>query len=208
NGGPDILGVGLDAQGLENLADQVLYDKILFVEQLLSAFEGGDLVQVVHQVDQPVHVLGRILQEFLADHRVVHGSIEQRVDITLDRENGRLELVRQVLKELFAVGFVLFQQFYLLVALLPPFFHVFAYFIDAFLGQDVFEIDFLLLRRFCLVDQLIDQLDLPVDEFFEGKKDQSIAAEEDDQNGSCAHHGVPGEHVDAQGDGTCEQTGS
>src|SRR6185437_2877812 len=204
NGGPDILGVGLDAQGLENLADQVLYDKILFVEQLLSAFEGGDLVQVVHQVDQPVHVLGRILQEFLAYHRVVHGSAEQRVDITLDRKNGRLELVCQILKELFAVSLVLFQQFDLFVSLLPPFFDVLAYFVDAFLRQDVFEVDFLLFRRFCLVDQLIDQLDLPVDEFFEGKKDQSIAAREDDQNRSRAHHGVPGEHIDAHGDGTCE----
>jgi hypothetical protein len=113
----------------------------------------------------------------------------------------------QVLQELLPVGLVLFQQLDLLIPFLTPFLYILPHFINTFLGQDVFEIHLLFFGGLGLMDQFVDQFDLPVDELFERKKDQAVTTRENDQEGSGADDGIARQYVDATGDGQREQDG-
>jgi hypothetical protein len=125
----------------------------------------------------------------------------------LNGKDGRLEFMGQVLQEFFSIGLVLFQQFDLFVPFLAPFFNILANLVDAFLGQDVFEVDLFFFGGLGLMDQLVNEFDLTIDEFFQGELDQAVAAGKDDQQGDRPGQGIGRQQLDAYGDRHGQQSG-
>ena len=79
----------------------------------------------------------------------------------------------EVLQELFAVGFILLQHFNLGLPLFGPGFYVGPHFINTFLREDILIVKFFFPACLGLVDELIDEFDLPVDEGLNGIEDEA-----------------------------------
>ncbi len=67
-----------------------------------AGFDTGDLDQIGQQCVQPVDVLVGLLEEFITDLGIVDGAVDKCFDVSLHREDGRPELVRDVSEELAA----------------------------------------------------------------------------------------------------------
>src|SRR3954470_22186762 len=84
----------------------------------------------------------------------------------------------KVLKKLSPVSFIASKQFNFGASLHCPFFYVFPNIINTFLRKDIFIIHLFLLTCFCLIDEFINEFDLPVNKTFKYVKDQKITSDE------------------------------
>src|SRR5690242_13028290 len=86
--------------------------------------------------------------------------------------------MRKILQKLFAELFILSQYFYFLFMLFCPFFYIFSYLVNSFFRQKIFIIGFFFFCGLGLINELVNELKFPVNEFFQYKSKQEKTSAE------------------------------
>ena len=116
----DPLFVGLHLGLLGDLLGQRNDVEPLHLQAVHVAFEFGDRIEVVHDVDQTVDALFGPFEVFAVDQLVLQSAVQQRRDISLNIEDRGFQLMRHIAEVLFAELLGLLQAGDLLVVGIGP----------------------------------------------------------------------------------------
>src|SRR5262245_17469407 len=164
---------GLQLERLKHIFHQVGDVEGALFEDHLARLQLGDRLQVVDDQAEAFDGTRRPLQVLDVDVLVLHSSVQERMDVSLDVEDGRLQFVRDVSQELFAEGFGLAEFFDFFAAVALPVLD-FAVHIADDVGVQVDFLQRLFPAHLPAQDGLVDDLYFPVDKYFNQVNDHQV----------------------------------
>src|SRR4051812_3682432 len=112
--------------------------------------------------------------------------------------------MRKVLQKLLTEGLIFLKQFYFAASLFCPGLYIFPNIIYAFLRQDVFIIHLFFFACFGLINEFINEFDLPVNKILDDGEDEEITTSKYHYQCDQRLNPIEFQQIDSQADGDCQ----